>query len=138
MPLIVASRGLVLPRYRNSPQWDIRGHDEVGEELAKALAAFGAQKAAEGEFAASLQHLKTHGDHPEELPRRGAYRCFPTVVWPDAVMYTVFRDTKAIIVLLHVTRIVVPLFPGQLVGARPALPLAAWKLAELRFESQHW
>lgn len=127
-----------MPGYSDARQWEIRGHDEVGEELAKALAAFGAQKAAEGEFTASLQHLKTHGDHPEELPRRGAYRCFPTVVWPDAVMYTIFRDSRAVIVLLHVTRIVVAQFPGQLVGPRPALPLAAWKLAEVRFESQNW
>jgi hypothetical protein len=128
-----------MSRYRLSRHWDIQGHDEVAEELGKALAAFGVQKAAaEGEFTASLRHLKTFGRHPEELPRWGPYRCFPTVVWPDAVLYAVFRDTARIIVVLHVTRIVVPRFPGQLVGARPELPPAAWKLAELRFEAHQW
>jgi hypothetical protein len=128
-----------MTRYRQSENWEIRGHDEVAEELDKALAAFGVQQgAAAGEFTASLRHLKTFGAHPEELPRRGPYRCFPTVVWPDAVLYAIFRVAGPTIVVLHVTRIVVPRFPGQLVGARPKLPPEAWDLAGLRFGAHHW
>lgn len=69
-----------MSRYRLSRHWDIQGHDEVAEELGKALAAFGVQKAAaEGEFTASLRHLKTFGRHPEELP--GVVRTDVSRLW---------------------------------------------------------
>ena len=129
-----------MSRHRQSQHWEIKGHDEVAEELEKALAWFGTQSAAaEGEFTASLRHLKTFGQHPEELKHWGAYRCFPTVVWPDAVLYTLFRDIEEVlIVILHVTLIVVRHLPGQLNDPPPDLPRAAWNLANLRFETRQW
>lgn len=127
-------------RRRKNQRWTLRAHNEILEELEKSIAAFGVLKDnAKIEMAASLDHLVNQGKHPEELSARGPYRCFPIVVWPDAVLYLVFREVnESIFVILHVTRVSAPKYPGQLIGPRPDLPEAGWGLAGTRFEAGGW
>ena len=125
---------------RKNQRWELRGHNEILEELDKSIAAFGVLKAhAKIEMTAAFDHLVNNGKHPEEVLPRGPYRCFPIVVWPDAVLYTVFREVNvSIFVILHVTRVLAPRFPGQLIGPRPDLPEAGWGLADTRFKAGGW
>jgi hypothetical protein len=100
-----------------------------------------ARRSTYAELFAGLDYVAAIGEHPHELPRRGAVRAFPAVVHGDAAVYIVFATTSGrhrLVVLHVVLERLIATGAATSQGTRPSLSERAWNLGRSRLDSGVW